>query len=248
MRAACAHSYGAPSVITLATDVPLPIPGPNQLLIRIHSTTVNPADCKQRSGNLKLVMKHSFPLAFGQDFAGIVESAPPTSQFKRGDEVYGCTAPRNGCGAEYVAVYEREVVRKPATLPWDVAAATPTAACTAYRGVVTVGKAAEGMRVLVHGASGGVGSAMVQIARRGCGCTVWGTSGPTNRQYVESIGVVAVLDHSQPLASALATAANTPADIHFDLILDAVGGDDLYQASQPFLSKYGRCVTSLGPL
>jgi NADPH:quinone reductase-like Zn-dependent oxidoreductase len=184
MRAAFAHSYGAPSVITLATDVPMPIPGPEQLLIRVHSTTVNPADCKQRSGNLKLVMKHSFPLAFGQDFAGIVESAPPTSQFKRGDEVYGCTAPRNGCGAEYVAVYEREVVRKPVTLAWDVAAATPTAACTAYRGVVTVGKATEGMRVLVHGASGGVGSAMVQIARRGCGCTVWGTSGPTNRQYV----------------------------------------------------------------
>ena len=77
---------------------------------------------------------------------------------------------------------------------------------------------------------------------------MWGTSGPTNRQYVESIGVVAVLDHSQPLASALATAANTPADIHFDLILDAVGGDDIYQASQPFLSKGGRCVTSLGPL
>ena len=72
-------------------------------------------------------MKHQFPIAFGQDFSGTVESAPLTSRFKAGDAVYGCTAPRNSCGAEYVAVYERECAPKPEGLDWAAAAAMPTA-------------------------------------------------------------------------------------------------------------------------
>ena len=85
------HRYGPPSVIALVIDAPRPTPTADQLLVRIHSTTVNPADCKQRSGNLKLVLSHKFPVTFGQDFAGIVETAPLTSQFKTGDEV--CARP-----------------------------------------------------------------------------------------------------------------------------------------------------------
>lgn len=249
MRAALAHDYGPSSVIALASNVPMPTPPPKgMLLIRVHSTTVNPADCKQRSGNLKLVVSHKFPVAFGQDFSGVVETAPPTSKFKSGDCVYGCTAPRNGCSAEYVAVYERECALKPSSLSWDAAAAIPTAACTAYRGVVTLGKAAEGMRVLVHGASGGVGSAMVQIARAR-GCRVWASCGAKNRAYVESLGVVAALDYTQPLAAALAGARDTPADVAFDLVLDAVGGDDLYSASLPLLApKGGRYLSAVGPV
>ena len=248
MRAALAPTYGPPSVITLSTDAPRPTPTADQLLVRVHSTTVNPADCKQRSGNLQLVVSHAFPVAFGQDFSGIVESAPPTSRFKVGDAIYGCTAPRNGCAAEYIAVHERECAPKPEVLPWDAAAAIPTIACTAYRGVVTVGKAEEGMHVLVHGASGGVGSAMAQIARA-LGCRVWATSSAKNRDYVARLGVVAVLDYARPLAEALAAAPETPGDVRFDLVLDAVGGDDLYEASLPLLRRRsGRFVSAVGPV
>ena len=224
MRAALAPEYGSPSVIALSSSVAIPTPKADQLLIKVHSTTVNPADCKQRSGNLKLVLSHQFPVAFGQDFAGVVESAPPTSRFKSGDQVYGCTAPRNGCSADYIAVYERECAAKPLSLSWAQAAATPTAACTAYRGVVTLGKATEGMRVLVHGASGGVGSAMVQIAKA-LGCSVWATCSPRNHEYVERLGVVALFDYNVPLAAALAAAPQTPADVRFELVLDAVCAD-----------------------
>ena len=248
MRAALAHGYGPPSAIALVTDAPMPTPTKKQLLVRVHSTTVNPADCKQRSGNLQLVMSHKFPVAFGQDFSGIVVTAPPTSRYKAGDEVYGCTAPRNGCGAEYVAVNENECALKPKSLQWDVAAAIPTAACTAYRGVVTLGRATEGMRVLVHGATGSVGSAMVQIARAR-GCEVWGTCSPKNRAYLQSLGVVAALDYSRPLADELSSAPDTPPDVRFDLVLDAVGGDDLYSASLPYLAaRSGRYLSAVGPV
>lgn len=224
--------------------MPVPVLAADQLLIRVKATSVNPADCKQRSGNLQLVVRHTFPVAFGQDFAGTVESAPPLSSFKVGDEVFGCTAPRNGCGAEFVAVYERECAPKPASLDWETAAASPTAACTAYRGVVTLGKARAGMRVLIHGASGGVGAAQVQIAMA-LGCSVWGTCSPKNAEYVRSLGAEPV-DYSRPLEASLRDhdAPFTP----FDLILDTVGGDEIYHASRSLLAPSAKYISAVGPV
>ena len=100
MRAAVAEAYGAASSVLTVIDMPVPRISGDQMLVRVHATSVNPADAKQRSGNLKLVMKHRFPLVLGQDFAGVVESiGEKVKEFKVGDEVYGCTAPRNGCSA-----------------------------------------------------------------------------------------------------------------------------------------------------
>ena len=114
MQASVIQEYGAPTNLQLAT-VPKPMPSAKYLiLVKVAFTTVNPADTKQRAGNLKLVVKHQFPVSFGQDFAGTVEAAPPTSRFKAGDHVYGCTAPRNGCGAEFVCV----AVRQPSLNLW----------------------------------------------------------------------------------------------------------------------------------
>ena len=241
MQSAVARAYGPPEVIRCET-VAVPTPAADQLLVRVHATTVNPADCKQRSGNLQLVLSHQFPVAFCQDFAGVVEAAPASCAFKVGDAVYGSTAPRNGCAAELIAVYEHECALKPASLDWDAAAATPTAACTAYRGVVSLGKARSGMRVLIHGASGGVGSAMAQIATA-LGCRVVGTCGPHNVSYLRSLGVTP-LDHGTPLGESLRGSADAP----FDLILDAVGGDHLYEASHPLLSRGGKYITAVGPV
>ena len=110
--------------------------------------------------------------------------------------MFGCTAPRNGCSAQFVAVFERETAPKPAGLSWIEAAALPTVAATAYRGVVTMGKASALQRVLIHGCAGGVGSAMAMIARSR-GCNVWGTCSPSNAEYLKSIGVCP-LDYAQP--------------------------------------------------
>ena len=213
------------------------------LLIRIVAPTVNPADAKQRSGNLKLVVKHNFPVALGQDFAGYIEAAPDGSRFKKGDRVYGCTAPRNGCSAEFVAVAEDECAHFPDGLDWAEAAATPTSVCTAYRGVVTIGGVTAGQIVLVHGAAGGVGTAACQlaIARQ---CTVFGTCSEANRAYLSSLGVTP-LNYSR-LAEEL-NGVGVGCE-HFDLVIDAVGGDDIYRLSLPLLKPRGKYVSAVGPV
>ena len=251
MRASTMHEYGEPNVLKLET---LPLPKESAkypILVKVAFTTVNPADAKQRSGNLKLVVKHNFPVSFGQDFSGVVESSL-CPRFKAGDHVYGCTAPRNGCGAEYVCVAEKECTHKPAALPWAVAAASPTSVCTAFRGVVSIGGAAAGQKILVHGASGGVGAAMVQIAVA-LQCEVWGTCSSRNNEYLRSLGAKP-LDYSnlaEELAAAGFSGGSKPATdpgVQFDLVLDAVGGDDIYSLSLPLLAPHGRYVSAVGPV
>ena len=104
MRAAVMRGYGPPTVLEEA-QVERPTLAPDQLLVRVEATSVNPADCKQRAGNLVHIISHKFPCVLGQDFAGtVVEVGPKCRGFSVGDRVYGSTAPRNGCSAEYAAV------------------------------------------------------------------------------------------------------------------------------------------------
>jgi NADPH:quinone reductase-like Zn-dependent oxidoreductase len=239
MRAAVAHTYGPPTVLSVQ-QVPLPAIRPDQVLIKVAHAAVNPPDCKQRSGNLKMVMKHKFPLVLGQDFAGTVEAVGSAcTRLKVGDEVYGTTGPDGrGTYAELVAAFERETTLKPADLTWPLAAATPTAAATAYRGVIKIGSAKPGNRVLVHGASGSVGSAAAQIAVA-MGCSVVGTCSTHNLEYIRSLGVE---PHDYSGALDVYPASS------FDLIFDAVGGDEHYRRSLPLLKSSGRYVSAVGPV
>lgn len=235
--------YGRPEVLK-SIELPMPRPTPDQVLVRVTATSVNPADCKQRSGNLKRVVKHSFPCVLCQDFSGyVVQVGAKCSKFKVGDKIYGSTAPRNGCAAEYVAVYEREAAVVPESLDLAEAATVPTVGCTAYKGMILLGQVRPGQRVLVHGASGGVGAAAVQIACA-AGCVVWGTCSARNRDYVQSLGATA-LDYN--------TSFETQLDPHsFDLVFDSVGGDEYYRRSQVLLSRGcgrgGQYITAVGPV
>ena len=106
MRASVMPEYGPPAVLTIAA-VPRPAVEAAQLLVRVAATAVNPADCKQRSGNLRRVLSHRFPCVLGQDFAGVVEAVGSLcTRFAPGDRVYGTTPPGRGCAAEFVAVDE----------------------------------------------------------------------------------------------------------------------------------------------
>jgi len=241
MRAAVFERYGPPKEVLKLAELPVPTLGPDQLLVRVRATSVNPADCKQRSGNLKRIVKHSFPCVIGQDFAGVVERiGERCSSFTPGDEVYGCTAPRNGCSAELIAVFEREVTHKPPSLSWSAAAATPTVSCTAYRGIVQLGRIGTGHRVLIHGASGGVGSAAAQLAVAR-GAVVSGTCGAHNVDYVRQMGVTPINYSSAPFDSGLESGS-------FDLVFDAVGGDEYYTRSRRLLKRGGRYISAVGPV
>src|ERR1700736_1858945 len=166
MKAVLHCEYGGPDVLKVE-DVERPVPNDNQLLVRVHAASVNPLDLTIRglwflrplSG-----LRKPKDTRLGVDYAGTVEAVGKNvTQFKPGDEVFGG---KNGAIAEYVcALTDRSVVLKPANMTFEQAAAVPVAAITALQGLRDKGKIQPGQKVLVNGASGGVGSFAVQIAK-----------------------------------------------------------------------------------
>jgi len=182
-------------------DLPLPEPGPRDVRVRVHAVSVNPVDTK-----LRRRAQVSEPRVLGFDAAGTVDAVgAAVTLFKPGDAVYYAGAiDRAGSNAEYQLVDERIVGRKPASLDDAHAAALPLTAITAWellfdRLCVPEGKG-QGQVLLVTGAAGGVGSMLVQLARRLTGLTVVGTaSRPQTQAWVTELGAHHVIDHHQPL-------------------------------------------------
>jgi len=272
MYASCCKNYGAAEeVFEVGYDLPKPtVVDAKQIIIANYRTSINPADCKQRSGNLRLVVKHNFPLILGQDFAGVVVSVGSgVTKFAVGDEVFGSTAPRNGCSAEFVSAYEHEVSKKPKNISWDEAAASPTAYCTAWKGLFDTKlgnlpmylekkenennnkpSPKQKKKVLVIGASGSVGSAAVQLAVKVASASVSAICGATNKEYVKSLGVEDVFDYKEKdYVKKIQTGS-------FDLILDCVGGDQYYKDLFSLLRRpssssdkaWGEYITCVGPV
>jgi NADPH:quinone reductase-like Zn-dependent oxidoreductase len=216
MKAVRIHEYGNAEVLRYEV-APEPTVGDDDVVIKVMGTSVNPVDWKIREGHLKGLITYEMPFIPGWDVSGVVHAVgPKASVFKVGDEVY--TRPdigRNGTYAEYVAVRESEVARKPKTISHLEAGSLPLAGITAWEAIVAVGKVAAGQRVLVHAASGGVGSLAVQIAKA-CGAFVIGTASGVNRELVESLGVDEFIDYQ---TQNLATATK---DI--DVVFDTIGG------------------------
>lgn len=189
-------------------DVPMPQPGPRDLLVRIEAIAVNPIDTKVR---MRRAGAPGSPIILGWDAAGVVEQVgTEVTLFRPGDEVYYAgSILRQGCNAEYGVVDERIAGFKPRSLTFPEAAAVPLTAITAWECLfdrlrVPFGKAASDDAILIIGAAGGVGSMAVQLARRLTGLTVIGTgSRPESRRWVQELGAHHVLDHSAPLQSQL---------------------------------------------
>ncbi len=189
-------------------DLPLPEPGPRDVRVRVHAVSVNPVDTK-----LRRRAQVSEPRVLGFDAAGTVDAVgAAVTLFKPGDAVYYAGAiDRAGSNAEYQLVDERIVGRKPASLDDAHAAALPLTAITAWellfdRLCVPEGKG-QGQVLLVTGAAGGVGSMLVQLARRLTGLTVVGTaSRPETQAWVTELGAHHVIDHHQPLLPQLKAA------------------------------------------
>jgi NADPH:quinone reductase-like Zn-dependent oxidoreductase len=215
MRAIVRNTYGSPDVLELQ-EIEKPDLTDDGVLVRVRAASVNPADWYGLTGTpyvartqVGLLKPKSNRL--GVDFAGTVEAVGrDVTQFRPGDEVFGG---RSGAFAEYVCV-RGAVAPKPANLTFEQAAAVPVAALTALQGLRDKGQIQPGQKVLIHGASGGVGTFAVQIAKS-FGAEVTGVCSTRNVDLVRSIGADHVIDYTRE--------DFTRGDRRYDLMLDVAG-------------------------
>lgn len=171
---------------------------PDDVLVKIHATGVNPVDWKVREGKLAKAMERSFPVIVGWDMAGVVEKVgDKVTDFKEGDEVYGRPAlNRNGTYAEYVAVKAAEINFKPKSVDFVTAAGIALTGLTAWQGLFDHGGLKGGQKLLINGAGGGVGTFAVQFAKWK-GAFVVGTASKENKQFLEDLGADQVIDYHE---------------------------------------------------
>ena len=200
MKAIVYSKYGSADVLKL-TDIPKPVPNDNQVLVKVHSASVNPLDWRFMRADpfmVRFMGQGIFKPKKGQlgvDIAGTIEAVgKDVSQFKIGDEVFG-GANINGF-AEYVALVETRLALKPASVSFEDSASTPIAGITALQSLRDIGKIQSGHKVLINGASGGVGTFAVQIAKS-FGAEVTGVCSTRNIEMVNSIGADYVIDYTK---------------------------------------------------
>jgi NADPH:quinone reductase-like Zn-dependent oxidoreductase len=237
MKAIVHTGYGPPDELQLK-EVEKPVPKEDQVLIKIHATTVTTSDCNIR--NLTFVPKlFLLPMRMqfgfnkpkvnilGVDLAGeITAVGQDVERFKVGDQVFGTPDPAYGAHAEYVCIPEDGVLTtKPANTTWEQAAAIPLAGNTALFFIRDLGNVQAGQKVLIHGASGGIGTYAVQLAKY-YGAKVTGVCSTTNLELVKSLGADQVIDYTEQ--------DFTESDETYDVIFDVVGK-----------TSYSRCRNSL---
>src|ERR1700761_8234453 len=193
MKAVEIHQNGGPEQL-IYEEAPQPELHPDDVLVKIYASGVNPVDYKVRKGDSRY--KGFFPRILGWDFSGVVEQAGSNvTEWKPGDAVYGRPdISRNGTYAEYVAVRANEIARKPASIDHKAASGVALAGLTAWQGLFTHGQLQPEQRVLIHGASGGVGVFAVQFAKWK-GAYVIGTASGENKLFVEELGADEVIDY-----------------------------------------------------
>jgi NADPH:quinone reductase-like Zn-dependent oxidoreductase len=235
MKAIMYHCYGSPDVLKLE-DVEMPTPADNEVLVKVHAASVNPLDWHYMRGSPYIMRMESGIGApkdtrLGVDYSGTVVSVGQSvTRFQIGDEVFGG---RNGAFAEYLTAREdRAIIRKPPNISFEQAASVPIAALTALQGLRDKGQLQAGQKVLINGASGGVGTFAVQIAKS-MGAEVTGVCSTRNADMVRSLGADHVIDYTQENFTEGAT--------QYDLILDMVGNHSLL-ALRDVLKPDGRLV------
>ena len=244
MKAYVQRTFGGPDGLEL-TDVPAPVPAAGEVLVRVHATSVNPYDWHLLRGEprvARLMMTDLVGLRApkfgvpGCDLAGQDAAiGPGVTQFGPGDDVFALVS--HGSYAEYATVPETLLARLPGNLSFEEAAAVPMAALTALIGLRDTGRVEPGQQVLVNGASGGVGTFAVQIARA-LGATVTGVCSARNADLVRSLGADSVVDYTSE--------DFTRKGRRYDVILDNAGGHSTW-ACRRALTPKGTLVIVGGP-
>ena len=243
MKAFVLRSYGSPDYLDL-TDVDTPVPAPTEVLVRVRATSVNPYDWHGMRGEPRIARLMPGPMGLrppklcilGCDVAGQVEAVgQDVTEFRPGDDVFALL--EQGGFAEYVSVPERLLARKPGNLSYEQAAAVPMAAATALLGLRDVGRIEPGQKVLVNGASGGVGTFAVQIARAR-GARADAVCSSPNADLVRSIGADDVIDYARQ--------DFTRSGRRYDMLLDIAGSRPVF-ACRRVLTPRGTLVLVGGP-
>jgi NADPH:quinone reductase-like Zn-dependent oxidoreductase len=218
MRAAVHESYGSPARVVAIRDLEMPVPGPDEVLVRVRAASVNIADWYAVTGRPWVARGSTGVRApketrIGVDYAGVVETVgSDVTELRAGDEVFGG---RTGACAEYVlAKTDGAIVKKPANVTFEEAAAVGVAATTALQAIRDHGKLESGQRVLVHGASGGVGTYALQVAKA-LGGEITAVCGPQGVEIARALGADDVVDYSREDV--------TRGDRRFDLAIDIAG-------------------------
>ena len=243
MRAAVYDRYGPPEVVRIE-DIEIPVPGPGEVVVRVAAASINPIDWHSVRGKPYVMrmlggglLRKPKATRLGCDLAGHVHAVGRNVvRFKPSDEVFGG---RLGAGAlaEYACVPESALVVKPGNLTLAAAAAVPVAAFTALLALRDKGRIQRGQKLLINGASGGVGTFAVQIGKW-FGAEVTGVCSTRNMDMVRSIGADRVIDYTQH---------DFTADrARYDLLLDCVGNRSL-SAYRRTLTRDGICVVVTGP-
>ena len=239
MRAVVQTGYGSADVMELR-QLEKPAPGDGEVLVRVQAASLAAGEYFGMRGKPFLIRMHiGFPkpkkdFVVGLDCAGVVEAVGPNvSHFRPGDEVYGQC--RGSC-AEYALGKEGGLAPKPVNLSFEQAAGVPTSACTALQGLRDHGKVRPGHKVLINGASGGVGPFAVQIAKA-LGAEVTGVCSTRNVEMVRSIGADHVVDYTKE--------DFTRAAARYDVIMDNVGSHSL-PATRRALAPTGVHIPSSG--
>ena len=240
MKAVYIEQYGNAEKLIVG-EISQPEILPHQVLIKVHGAGVNPVDWMVREGFLQDSGEHTLPLILGWDASGeIAELGEEVQNFNLGDAVF-VYAPisEQGAYAEYIAVDSALVAAKPSSLSTLTAAAVPLAATTAWQALMDGCQLKSGDKVLIHNASGGVGSFAVQIAKA-CGAYVIGTASAAKESYVRALGADEFIDYrSQRFEDVVE---------QVDAVLAAVGGNDILPRSLQVIRKGGYLISLLDDL
>lgn len=236
MKAMQYRGYGGPEQIELA-ERPAPRPAPSQLLVRVAASSVNPVDWKLHSGQYRWIMPVRFPSIPGFDIAGeVVETGAQVTRFQPGERIFAMSDTRpGGASAEYAVVGEGAAARMPSTLSAEEAAAIPLAGLTALQALRDLGRVAAGKRVLVIGASGGVGHFAVQIASS-LGADVTAVCSGRHADRVRALGANRVIDYTRQ--------SDFSGPRPYDVVLDLVVHQPV-RAHLALLARDGIQVSSL---
>lgn len=238
MQAIQINQYGDNSVLE-QVEIPIPQPMPNQVLVQLKASSINPVDYKIRSGYMSAMLPKGFPFILGWEGAGIItEVGSDVKNYQSGDEVMlMANFMQGGTYAEYVAVNADEIMLKPQSLSFEEASVIPFSLGTAYTALIVDANIKEGQQILIHGAGGAVGQMAIQIAKKS-GLKVMGTATGKNLEEITALGADTAIDYTNTDFSAVVK------DV--DAVLDLVGGETLSK-SYAVVKKGGIIVSTTQP-